>query len=280
MPVCPKCKNEYVEGVTECADCGCALVDFIEENEKKPLVFGKQPQLDRLAEFLKYSGFKTVEIREAEEEDLFELFVDDNEAEGAKKAAIVFLREEAKSQTEQTEADTESEDEKEAESKASYQPVGVYHNSEEKSKEFRSSAQVLIAVGSIGIAACILVLFDVFSLNLNATSKYMTTGVMGALFLLFVVMGVLSLQSSKKLEKKAASENMLTEELRAWCLANLTKENVDMNLDSEERADEELYFKRISYMQDKINSQFMNLDESYLENFMEEIYPDIFEKEE
>ena len=31
MPWCPKCKNEYVEGVLVCADCGCPLVDRLEE---------------------------------------------------------------------------------------------------------------------------------------------------------------------------------------------------------------------------------------------------------
>lgn len=31
---CPKCKNEYVAGITRCADCGVALVDFLEECEE------------------------------------------------------------------------------------------------------------------------------------------------------------------------------------------------------------------------------------------------------
>ena len=27
MPWCPKCKNEYIEGITTCADCGVELVE-------------------------------------------------------------------------------------------------------------------------------------------------------------------------------------------------------------------------------------------------------------
>lgn len=32
---CPKCKNEYVKGITICADCDCALVTSLEEYEAK-----------------------------------------------------------------------------------------------------------------------------------------------------------------------------------------------------------------------------------------------------
>ena len=33
MPWCPKCKNEYREGFTECAECGCRLVESIQPEE-------------------------------------------------------------------------------------------------------------------------------------------------------------------------------------------------------------------------------------------------------
>ena len=35
---CPKCKNEYIEGVTTCVDCGCELVAELPEeiDEKHP----------------------------------------------------------------------------------------------------------------------------------------------------------------------------------------------------------------------------------------------------
>lgn len=272
MPVCPKCKNEYVEGVTVCADCGCTLVDSLDEGERIPLIFGERPQMERLSEFLSYSGFTTVQLQEAEEENQFELYIGTAEAERARKAMVVFLHEEAKNSA------ASEEDETEQEEKEERRFVGVYQNSEEKSKDFRSSAVVLIGVGALGLLACILFFFDVFPMHLGGPSKYMSLGVMGCLFMIFLVMGILSLRSSKQLEKEAESENMLTEELRKWCLKNLTKESIDAEFSERDLTEEELYFKRVSCMQDKITGKFVNLEENYLDNFIEEIYPQIFEE--
>ena len=36
MPWCPKCKMEYREGFTKCADCGEYLVDKLPEEEPEP----------------------------------------------------------------------------------------------------------------------------------------------------------------------------------------------------------------------------------------------------
>lgn len=41
MPWCPKCKNEYKEGIKICADCGCELVS--EEKRKSPLPSETKP---------------------------------------------------------------------------------------------------------------------------------------------------------------------------------------------------------------------------------------------
>ena len=47
MPWRPTCKNEYVEGIKVCADCGCELVDSLEE-EKTAVIFGDRAQMENL----------------------------------------------------------------------------------------------------------------------------------------------------------------------------------------------------------------------------------------
>ena len=39
MPWCPRCKTEYVKGITVCADCGEKLVDSLEESSEQAFVF-------------------------------------------------------------------------------------------------------------------------------------------------------------------------------------------------------------------------------------------------
>ena len=61
MPWCPKCRNEYVEGVTVCADCGCALVDSPEEYSRAELEQGAQDKMQELVRFLTANGVSPID---------------------------------------------------------------------------------------------------------------------------------------------------------------------------------------------------------------------------
>ena len=56
MAWCPKCKNEYREGFTVCAECKVALVDSLEK-VMIPLMFGKSEKLSYLKDFLEYNDW-------------------------------------------------------------------------------------------------------------------------------------------------------------------------------------------------------------------------------
>ena len=110
-------------------------------------------------------------------------------------------------------------------------------------------------------------------------NKYMICSVTGALFLLFFVMGILSIRSSRSLKKKAESESSLTEEIKKWCSAYMTAESVDEGLFPEGEAGEEIkYFRRTDKMKAMISHQFLNLDEGFLDAFVDDYYPEVFEQ--
>ena len=68
--------------------------------------------------------------------------------------------------------------------------------------------------------------------------------------------------------------------MKKWCEGNLTAEIVDKDLFCEEESAEEIkYFKRVEKMRQMISYQFMNLDEGFLDSFIEDYYPGIFETE-
>ncbi len=244
MAWCPKCKCEYVEGIRVCADCGCDLVDELvpDKNEQEgteglSLEGVSEEMVMAAAQAMVQSGDIPEEIMESEEMQDFAF----DEEEPA----------------------------------TSYQ--GVYMNNEEKAEENRTSAYTLLTVGGLGFLAIILFFLDIIEINVSITNKYIITGVMGVLFILFIIMGIVSLRNSKILKKKAYKENNLTTEIKRWCVENLQKEGIDEALELTGESVELKYFQRIDYMKKTINRQFMNLDDAYLDRLIEEVYPEIFE---
>jgi len=152
---------------------------------------------------------------------------------------------------------------------------GLYVESSKKAQEFKSGAFSLLIVGGLGLVAVLLILFDIIPLQMNIFSKYLILGVMGTLFVLFLVMGFLSIKSYKKFEIKATEEDNLTANISAWCKEHLTSDIIDAELEEEE---EELkYFRRTEKMKEMISDKFMNLDAAFLDSFVDDLYQNIFE---
>ena len=284
MPWCPKCKNEYVEGTKECSDCKIALVETLEE--RTAVIFGEKEQMEKLKEFLEYNKLRAITVQLNEEDNTYELWVKEEDEKQARKLAVVFMKEEARRKAEKETLDDEAKkgmnDIAEAMHVNSFRSTGVYQDSASKAEDNKSSAYTLLFVGGVGLVVVALCMFGVIDMNLNETSKYMVYGVMGALFVLFIVMGVVSMRSYKFFAQKAQTEDNLTGEIRKWCLADLNVEKVDEHLLEEDKSlkEEMKYFKRVEILKKLISEKFLNLDEAYLEHFVDDIYPEIFEKEE
>lgn len=224
MPWCPNCKNEYVEGITICADCGAKLVESLQS---------------------------------LPEEDDEESYISEQE---------VF--------SEEDQEETKTVSEKNGRS-TWHTP---YRNSAQKAEENRSSAYTLLIVGVIGFIFAFLVLIDAIPIYRNSiTTKYFICGVMGALFLLFIIFGILSMKTFKILSVKAESEDFLLSEITKWCDENLNAERIDDGLfDGDDIAEEQKYFKRTDKMKQLIKEKYMNLEEEFLDHFVDDYYQNIF----
>ena len=154
----------------------------------------------------------------------------------------------------------------------------AYQNSAQKAEDNKSSAYMLLIFGALGLIAVILILMGVIPLYQNSVvTRYFVCGVMGALFLLFIIFGIISMKNFKTLSEKAASEDSLLEEITKWCLENLSAAQIDEGLfTSEEIPDEQKYFWRTDKMKQLIQAQFMNLDAAFLDNFIDDYYQNLF----
>lgn len=271
MPWCPKCQNEYVEGVKVCADCGCTLVATLEEASATPLIFGEKEQMEGIKEFLEYNKLTSVSIKYDEKENVYELYVSSEEDKKARKMAAIYLQQEAESQTELIE--------EEEEEQIQTAPVKTYVNSAQKAEENKASGYTLLGVGIAGTIFMILIWTGVLPLHMSGTTKVMSGVVMEALFVVFMVMGIQAFRSSKQLEARAKSETGLTESMKQWCKNTLKADELDAEILTEGEAltDEVKYFRRTELLKAKINAQFMNLDESFLDQFVDDIYESVFE---
>lgn len=156
----------------------------------------------------------------------------------------------------------------------------AYRHSAAKAEDNRISAYTLFVVGIAGFVLDLLVFTDVLPvLHTTGTPRYFVCGVMGSLFILFIVFGVVAMRDSKILFVQAQSEDSLLSELTKWCEENLHAEQIDNGLFEEEMSDEQKYFKRTDRMKEIINDKFMNLDQALLEHFVDEYYQGLFEDE-
>ena len=151
---------------------------------------------------------------------------------------------------------------------------GLYIESSKKAQEFKSGGLSLLFVGGLGFVCILLILFGIIPLHMNLFSKYLIIGVMGTLFILFIVMGFLSVKSYKKFELKASEEDTLTQNLTSWVKENLHKDQIDADI--EEASEELLYFLRTEKMKEMITHKFFNLEAAFLDSFIDDIYPEIF----
>lgn len=234
MLICPKCRNEYRDGFTHCAECRCELVTP-EELERLELEKSKPEEMRQ--QDLCMEPEQAAEVGQDPE------------------AAPVRPRDGYKS--------------------------GIYRNSAQKAEDNRTSAWPLLTVGVLGLVFLALAMLDVIPLKFGGITRFMVYGVMFALFVLFLVMGIVSLRNSKIFARKAESENTLFDSMKSWCLSNLTPEGIDEDLFQKEDGltEEVKYFERHAKLKRILSDKYMNLDEGFLEDFVDRIYEEIYKEQ-
>lgn len=199
--------------------------------------------------------------------------------ESLEEAEEVQLQEEPVMPEEIVEEPEEEAGEETAQAPVLKERVSVYVSSADRAEDNRSSAYTLLIIGGIGLVLVVLMAMGVIPFFFNSSTKVLTYAVMGSLFGIFIIMGIVSFRNAAKFARKADFEAELSGEMRQWAKEHLTKEKIDAMLapEDQELPEELLYFKRTELCRQRLENQYMNLEERFLEHFIEEIYPEIFE---
>lgn len=278
MKICPKCKNEYREGITHCADCGCELVSENEEKvEHKLLVEAEYPLVQKAIAYLEYCKFTTVFADDPDEEGQVRLYCDEKEFKEAFKQVQIFMQAEMQKVMEETLAGMSAADVEEMleEATNAAPPSNVYQNYGEKAEENKSSAFSFLVIGAIGVVVVALSWFGMLPFSIGGSGNWFTHGVLFAFFVIFIVVGIVSAKSVGKYKELASKEVDTQNELEKYLAEQFTYEVLsEITADSEEEA----YFKRMTYMRDKVAADYAEAAQngSFVESLLDEHYDKIF----
>lgn len=288
MAWCPICKNEYRPGIKVCADCGAELVEDLDSNPLVGILTGEEALLGEINDFFASNGIRYGQVLFDNQNGQYRLEVPQSDREQCAKLADVFMRERmARMQKEAIENATPEQvaemQKAQMKAMAARHKNKVYESSAKKAEENKASAWSLILVGAIGMILIILCLTGVIPIPQNLKGSMMFFGIMSAMCLLFIGLGIMSFFHAKTFEKDVDSENSLKESLKAWCQENLKGAEIDhfIRMRDPGFSGESLYFPRFELIKARINHQFLNLDQDFLDQFIDEVvFEMVFPEEE
>ncbi len=298
---CPKCKNEYREGITVCMDCKVDLVESLDETEEDTELlhsFAEEDDAKKLVSYLEYSGISS-HYEPMKEENLFGVFLEKKKMKQAKKAFAAFLTVETQKRLEgmmdsdsvaavEDESSTvksASEEEKDEGQREEDQEEimeelrlalssasqGSYVSKAEKSADYRSSAITFLFFGVVGLIVMGLHWAGVFQYFSTLSSIVITV-----LFVGFLFVGIDSFSRAKKAKAESEEEERFTAQLKEWLEQNLTY-NTLLAADQADLSKEANFLNEMNEMKKIIQKNFGELDPAFLEHFTEEYYNEHFD---
>lgn len=184
----------------------------------------------------------------------------------------------------------------------------------DKYSDMKSSALCLFIIAIIGLVVTTMDCFDMLPIKLNANNSWIFYFAMFSLYTIFIITGIYTLHSAKKVKSTISDEESQTDTVIAWALDNLTSEYIDEqcakkrdeliaqeNYAIEKKAEEDSEtntemiehferteafeslpdelkcFDREDFISNAIKEKFDIDDDAYIAAIIEEIYPEIYE---
>lgn len=282
MAWCPKCRNEYVEGITTCADCGVELVAELPEETAPdaPVVLCHVNDVENGSKFVAYLNYGNIQtaglLQTGEtEEDGYDVVVAEFEREAAEQLFSGFdsVEELAKSDISELIPDIEKQLEELKNEEANHmfsdlrtESSTVYVKKKDKYNDLKFSGISFIVFGILGgelLIANVIGLINIF----NQFSSF----IMALVFIIFIGIGISSLIRAGKLKSIVSEEEKVTNEVLDWMEENITDEHIASLID-ENLSEEDNYFQVHGILCEELSGQFAFLNKGYVEQLMDDRY--------
>ena len=139
----------------------------------------------------------------------------------------------------------------------------IYINEKERYNDVKSTGYSFTIISVIGFILLILMWTNTLPINIDITNKIMTSVVMGILFTIFLIVGIKSFLSLKKIQESADNQEKTNSNIITWFF-----DNIDAAFDT---ASEENYFETYNTISEILKSQFPTLSEEELDYITEAI---------
>lgn len=146
----------------------------------------------------------------------------------------------------------------------------------DKYNDIMSSAYTMLLVGSAGLIFMVLVFMNIVPLPISSETSWLFNSVMGGIFIIFIIAGIVSIMHAKQVKIEAEAEDKLIEDILSWADNNITSTLLDKDLDLTQPV-ELLYFNRADKIKDTLMHEFENADEALICEYTEQIYQKLYE---
>lgn len=155
--------------------------------------------------------------------------------------------------------------------------VNSYVKLSDKYEDIKSSAATMLIVGGVGLVLMALIIAKVIVLPISAETSWLFYSVMGGVFIIFVIAGIVSFMHAKQVKIEAAEEDKLIDSINTWANDNLKISDLDQGLDLSQ-PDEILFFSRAERIKKALMMEFENADEPLIDELTEQIFRTLYEE--
>lgn len=153
----------------------------------------------------------------------------------------------------------------------------TYVEADKRIEDASSTAWSFLFLGILGFAVLLLVWTDILPLDIPFSTLLTATIVLGILFLIFMFVSFRAFHARKRLIPMKSKEESDICRIRNWFLEHYSADAISHGVDEGDIAMEELYYLRSENISRLLTEEFPELEESFSEYMMENIYQMYFE---